>query len=202
MPNWCSNSIAFYQENGGTAILEAFYADVQKYENFIDPETGRSKNWVGNWLIANRIDADDMSTRGFFSNSELNDDHVRIDMESAWEPLPEVWDAMAEKYELAYVYISEEPGMEIYVNTDAGGHFFSSRYILNSFDVDDLELDDATMAEYGERLRDIGEDTRQFDSFEEVAEDFKDFGFIATDLESLNKNLERFNIEVYEYDYE
>ena len=199
MPNWCSNSIAFYQEDGGNSMVEAFYADVQKYQNYTDPETGKASDWVGHWLQSNRVDTNNLYTRGFFQNCELNGDHVRVDMETAWAPLPEVWDLMAEKYELAYVYISEECGCAVYVNTDYAGRFFSSRYLLNYFDVDDLELDAGTMVEYGERLREIGGETVYFDSWDEVLKTFEGFGFKADDVDALNERLERFGIRVYEY---
>ena len=155
MPNWCSNSIAFYQEDGGNAIIDALFADIQKYQNYKEPETGRYYDWVGHWLESNRINTDTLYSRGFFTNCELHTDHVRIDMETAWAPLPEVWDIMAKKYDLSYVYIAEECGCEVYVNTDATGKFFTTRYMINCFDVDDLGLDINTMAEYEERLRDI-----------------------------------------------
>jgi hypothetical protein len=199
MPNWCSNSIAFYQEDGGNTMVEAFYADVQKYQDYTDPETGKASDWVGHWLQSNRVDTDNLYTRGFFTSCELYADHVRIDMETAWAPLPEVWDLMAEKYELAYVYIAEEPGCAVYVNTDAAGRFFSTRYMINYFDVDDLGLDAGTMAEYGERLREIGGEAIYFDSFEKAVETFEGFGFVTDDVEELNKRLEWFGITVYEY---
>ena len=202
MPNWCNNSIAFYQEDGENAVLEDFYADIEKYQNYKDPESGKHSSWVGNWLIANKIDTENLYTRGFFTNIELNDDHVRVDMETAWGPLPEVWNLMAENYGLAYVYVAEECGCEVYVNTDAEGRFFPKRYILNYFDVDELELDAEIMAEYGERLREFGEETMYFDLWNDVAEAFETFGFSFADLESLNERLEIFNIQVYEYSSE
>jgi len=201
MPNWCSNSIAFYQEDGGNAMIEAFYADIQKYQNYNDPETGKVSDWVGHWLQSNRINTDNLYTRGFFSNCELNGDYVRVDMETAWAPLPEVWDLMAEKYELVYVYISEESGCEVYVNTDSEGRFFTTRYMLNYFDVEDLELDAGIMTEFGERLREIGGETTYYDSWDEVADDFKVFGFAVTDVDGLNERLNKFRIRVYEYSH-
>jgi hypothetical protein len=192
MPNWCYNNIAFYQEDGGNDILNAFYADIQKYQNYKDPETGNYSDWVGHYLQANRIDTETLYCRGFFNDCELYDNHVRVDMETAWSPLPEVWDLMAAKYDLSYVYISEECGMSIYINTDTEGRFFTTRYMINSFDVDYLELDSETMSKYGALLRDIGSDSAYYDSLEEVVDDFKGFGFDATDLESLNKRLEMY----------
>ena len=199
MPNWCSNSIAFYQEDGGSAMLEAFYMDIQKYQDYTDPETGKLSDWVGHWLQSNKVDTDDLYARGFFSNCELNPEHVLIHMETAWAPLPEVWDLMAEKYDLAYVYISEEPGCEVYVNTDGAGRFFSTRYMMNYFVVDDLCLDAGTMAEYGERLREFSGETHYFDSWEDVADAFEVFGFGAADLDELNERLAMLWLRVYEY---
>jgi len=45
--------VAFYQEDGGTTMLEAFYVDIQKYQEYRDPETGKHSDWVGNWLESN-----------------------------------------------------------------------------------------------------------------------------------------------------
>ena len=202
MPNWCNNSIAFYQEDGGNAMIYAFYADIQKYQDYKDPETGNHSDWVGYWLQSNRVDTEKLYARGFFINCELNDDHVRVDMETAWAPLLEVWDLMADKYDLSYVYIAEEPGCEVYVNTDTEGRFFTTRYMMNSFDVEYLELDEETLSKFGERLREIGSDTAYYDSLEELLAEFEEFGFNAVDIEGFNNHLAAFNIQVYEYSFE
>ena len=202
MPNWCNNSIAFYQEDGGNAMIEAFYTDIQKYQNYVEPETGKESDWVGHWLESNGLDTKNLYARGFFTDCELNADHVRIDMETAWEPLPEIWDFMAKKYDLAYVYISEEPGCEVYVNTDYSGMFFTTRYTMSYFDVDELELDAGVMEAYGERLRELSEKMTYFDSWEEVSKTFEKFEFNAADVDELNNSLEAFNIKVYEYSSE
>jgi len=202
MPNWCCNSIAFYQEDGGISMVEAFYTDIQKYQDYKDPETNDSSNWVGHWLQSNRIDTDNLYTRGFFTYCEFHDNHVRIDMETAWGPLTEVWDLMADKYELAYVYIAEESGCEVYVNTDVEGRFFTDRYLLNYFDVDELELDARIIAEYGERLQEISGETSYFNSWEDVIDIFKPFDFKFDDVNALNKRLEMFGLTVYEFSSE
>ena len=199
MPNWCSNQIAFYQEDGGCTLLEAFHADIQKYVGYREPDTGRFSNWAGHWLESNKINPDSVSCRGSFESCELYFDHVIISMETAWGPIPELWEKLAEKYDLRYVYIAEECGGELYINTDSCGRFFTTRYILNYFDLDYLEIDSGLMSEYRERLKELSEETRYYDDFEEVLDDFKDFGFRVTNLEELNKCLEKFNLEVYEY---
>jgi hypothetical protein len=199
MPNWCSNSIAFYQEDGGTCLLEPLFMEIGKYINHIDPETNRNCDWVGHFLKSSKIDPESLSSRGFFQNCELNSDHVRVDMDTAWSPLPEVWDKIAETYGLSYVYISEECGCAVYVNTDVEGRFFSDRYLLDYFCVDDLRLDSNILAKYEEQLRKLEGETTYYDDFDDVLNDFKELGFCGDNIEDLNKHLEQFNIEVYEY---
>jgi hypothetical protein len=201
MPNWCNNSIAFYQGDSGNDLLEAFYTDIERYQNFTDIN-GSLSNWCGHYLIVNQVDVESIYCRGFFTNCELHSDHVKIDMDTAWSPLPEVYEKFAEKYGLSYVYIAEECGSEIYVNTDIDGKFFTDRYILDYFEVEGLELDDATLAEYGAQLKALAENTHYYESFEEIIKDFKDFGFFAGNIENLNKHLEQFNITVHEYSTE
>ena len=199
MPNWCSNQIAFYQDDGGCALLEAFHADIQKYVNYRDPDTGRYSNWAGHWLESNRINPDSVSCRGSFDSCELYSDHVIIFMETAWGPIPELWEKLAEKYGLYYVYIAEECGCELYINTDSAGRFFSTKFVLNYFELDYLEIDAELMSEYRDRLKELGEETRYYYDLEEVLQDFEGFGFHATNLEELNKCLEKFGLEVYEF---
>jgi hypothetical protein len=198
MPNWCSNVIAFYQEDGGNYLLAAFYADIQKFNDYKNAD-GNSSEWIGHWLQSNKVDTEEMYSRGYFTDCELFDDHVRVYMETAWSPIPEVWDVMAGKYGLRYVYVAEECGCEVYVNTDIYGRFFTERYIINCFDVCDLELPADVEAEYGDRLKEVGEETGYFDSFGDVMDTFKVFGVRAKNIEELNEFLQRFKIRVHEY---
>ena len=201
MPNWCGNSVAFYQKNQGTTMIEAFYADIQKYQHYKDPETNDSSSWVGHWLESNRVDTKNLYARGYINNCELHSDHVRIDMETAWGPLTEVWDLMADKYDLAYVYISEEPGCEVYVNTDIVGMYFTTRYQLNYFEIENLDVDTRTLAAHDDLLQKICEETMYFDSWEEVVDIFKPLVFEFEDIDVLNRRLEVLGISVYQYDY-
>jgi len=202
MPNWCGNSIAFYQKSKGTAMLEAFYADIQKYQDYREPETNASSSWIGHWLESNRIDMSSLETRCFIISCELHDDHVRIDMQTAWEPLTEVWGLMADKYDLSYVYISEECGCEVYVNTDTTGMFFTTRYQLNYFEIEDLDINMDTLEEYHDLLQKICKETMYFDSWKEVVEIFTPLVFDFEDIDILNERLEVLGISVYRYDYE
>ena len=180
-------------------LLEAFYNDIKKYLDYKDPMTGKSSDWIGHYLESNKVNTESMYCRGFLQNCELYDTYVRVDMDSAWGSIPEVWDKMGEKYNLNYVYISEEPGNEVYTNSDVEGRFFSTRYILNYFELDYLELDSETLSKYGELLKELSEETHYYDDFSDVMDDFEGFGFIANNIEKLNLFLDKFGIKIYEY---
>ena len=201
MPNWCCSTIAFYQEDGGNARAEAFYADILKYQNFKDSD-GKHSSWVGHWLQSNRMDIETINSRCFFVSCELLEDHIRVEMETAWEPLPEVWDLMAEKYELSYVYIAEESGNEVYVNTDATGRFFTTRYMASFYNAYYEGPGVEVMKGIGKRLREFDGETMYFDSWEEVEKAFKELGLSFADIAGLNKELGTFKIKVYEYSRE
>jgi hypothetical protein len=168
--------------------------------NFIDPDTGKQSDWIGHFLISSKVDPESMYTRGFLQHCELNDDHVRVDMDTAWGPLPEVWDKMAEKYGLSYVYIAEECGMAVYVNTDVYGRFFTTRYLLDYFEVENLDISAELLSKYGEQLKELSEETTYYDDFDDVLNDFREFGFFGDNIEELNAYLELFNIKVHEFD--
>ena len=199
MPNWCSNKIAFYSDENSFILLEAFHSDLQKYLDYKDPKTGENSDWVGNWLESNKVDTESVHCRGFLQSCELYDTFVRVDMETAWCPTTEIWDIIAEKYSLSYVYVSEESGNEVYVNSDAENRFFSERYILNYFGLNYLELDSDTLAKHGEHLKNLSGVDRYYSGFDEVMCDFVEFGFKASDIDELNQCLEKFNLQVYEF---
>ena len=49
---------------------------------------------------------------------------------TAWIPYPEIWDAILNKNfaDVHYVFFAEEPGMQLYVNTDVDHDYFEEAY--------------------------------------------------------------------------
>jgi len=57
--------------------------------------------------------------------------YFKLETETAWCPMNELWDAVLEQYEgVSYVYVAEEAGCDIFINTDTEGQFFDQRYML------------------------------------------------------------------------
>ena len=52
---------------------------------------------------------------------------------TAWTYMNEMWDEILTKYypSISYVFIAEEPGSEIYVNTDLEGSIYPQRFYVD-----------------------------------------------------------------------
>ena len=200
MANWCSNAIVFFTTDNDNSRLKELYEDLQYYQNYKDDTQNAAMGWVGCLLQKQGVDTKELSCRGFISDVELNEGNVRLSMDTAWGPLSEVYDIIAEKYGMNYVYIAEEPSMSVFINTDTEGIYFNDRYYLDFFEVEDLELDEGKLAEYGERLEEISGESLYFSSFDEVLEMFAAFDFGVTDIDGLNEKLEDFKLEVCKFD--
>ncbi len=115
-----------------------------------------------------------------------DDTYFAIDTETAWEPLSEFWDCILKQYEgISYVYIAEEPGFRLYINTDVSGDIFPDRFIFyndkgkNMYFKDVIEL-----IKYVNKY--LG---KTFNSFEEI----KDY------INELKKSKHNMCIDVYKF---
>lgn len=136
MPNWCTTSYIF---RGNENEIKDFYS---KIKLFISEE--RIPNGFGNFWLGNIVNGfgfhymdKEIPCRGlidYFPEPEDTDPcKLEISTETAWCPMPEMWDKIIEKYypSISYVFISEEPSMGIYVNTDIDGYDFSTRFSID-----------------------------------------------------------------------
>ena len=108
---------------------------------------------------------------------------IRIDADSAWNPCTEFVDFLLKKLlptdtSIKYVYVAEEPGCEIYVNTDEKGMFFKEKLVI---DFDDGSVSDR---EYYTK-----------DEIEDGLRRIYDLTGIKTDFGSLNSRLTKKTLE-------
>ena len=139
MPNWCYTNYAFKGKG------------LDKFKNSILPildEASREKGcnyFLGDLLDNYNIPKDSgvmegYGCRGWINYYEDNGDWLSIDVEDAWGPHTEVFDAILTKFpDVDYVYMAEEPGCEIYINTDTSGDYFDIRYRA-VFEMDDKDI--------------------------------------------------------------
>lgn len=130
MPNWCTDSVAFYQGNGKTDRLEQLAKDLEKA---MERKEG-SHNWIGRLLLElgyTEKETENISCRSFVNYWELREDALILCSESAWSPVYEVYYILAERYELTFDIMAEEGGVGLYLNSDTEGRFFSVHYLVN-----------------------------------------------------------------------
>ena len=129
MANCCSDSVVFYSFDNNEAVKK-FAEDI---ENYFEPRK-LSECWFGGFLSEKGIDVSGFSIRGTLIYYEAEETNVLIDVESAWHPLLEAYKVLAKLYNLNFVVKAEEPGFEIYINTDVEGNFFAERYVAHVSD--------------------------------------------------------------------
>lgn len=137
MPNWCYTGYVFY---GDENAVKKLGKDIKKFTSKNYMENGFGTNWLGNVVLGYGFPYEecDFTFRGAIIDFEENGGVLYVTTETAWAPMTEMWDAIFEKHfksengetSIHYVFIAEEPGNEVYINTDIKGEFFPERYIL------------------------------------------------------------------------
>jgi len=185
MPNWCFDEVIFYQKDGKDDKLKILADDLNKITELPGTPTSDS-NWMGKILIYKcnfnpaeynkQIDAlyqndyfsiikHSFHSRGFLdyvSEIEYGDvPYLQISVSSAWSPIFDTYNMISKAYELEYVLLAEEPGCEIYINTDKLGQFFQDKYLLDTgFYSEDGESNDIVnnfVSKYGTRQFFVGD---------------------------------------------
>ena len=61
----------------------------------------------------------------------LEDNIIKLDVETVWRDMPEVWDFVISKYKtIKYYFIAEERGSDYYISNDTTGEYFREKYFL------------------------------------------------------------------------
>ena len=137
MPNYCSNSIVFFSKD--KTKLSVFLRKV--YAAYDSRKSGFYSLMVlhgyNNREIASVIDKRDDFTSCDTSLKMGKDSdtyHFSLETETAWTPHMEAFrKILHEKYSdtIQMVYISEECGCEVYINTDTEGMYLPERFVVD-----------------------------------------------------------------------
>ena len=204
MANYCSNSIVFFSKD--KTKLSRFLRKV--YAAFDSIGSGFYNLMVlhgyKNREILSVIDKRDSFTHCDTKLAQENDTYsFRVDVETAWEPhMAMFYKIIREKYNdaIQLVYMAEECGSDLYVNSDKEGIYFRERYMVDC--CHNGEYLKEYFESYPEAIdwirSEYGIDTDKFDSIQEV----------ETKVEAVNSfddgdffNFHRFETE-YKYDAE
>ena len=160
MPNWCTNTILI---SGPSEDVSVLYKSLKEYEDEVkskEKEPGKDQFNIGAWIKSKFSDKlpefteDDyaLSYRNFIVKHTytVDADNLVIYTYSAWYSRMY---ALVKLIEVGFPkciinYVSEEPGMNYYINTDESGYYFQERwYYNNKFKLDYYCMSDEDMYE-------------------------------------------------------
>ena len=141
MPNWCMTNVTFYSKSENQIKrLHDVLSELDEGESLLP--NGFGNLWLGNILHYFGFDWEKIYCRGsisFFGITTQDADgrfYFEVGQEDAWSPKKEVWDAVLSKEEFSdveYVYMAEEPGCGLYLNSDSSGLFYEDRYTVDVY---------------------------------------------------------------------
>lgn len=160
MANYCYNTVNFYCDPSNAEVLEGFskliedfckdskYNQLSEFAKMIEDKykVKFSDTFDGRDSI-NHYDAE--ISDGSYINKEGNSVEIvffAVDIESAWSPVLTSLDVILKTVPqfsvISYEAVCEEPGMEIYINTDELHKFFDFDYSIRLFEDTSLLYED------------------------------------------------------------
>ena len=139
--SWVGYYLRFLLNNVGVKEAKYTYKSYDNTENFEKFTLGLCEDNIPCFIQ----DIDDV---------ELNDgsDAILFSFEEKWSSREGVYKAIAMYYGLEYMYTSEEPGCEFYINTDINDTFFGDTMVANNTSDND---EDYPWEMYGRDTRDL-----------------------------------------------
>ena len=129
MANRCINEIIIFRKE------RSCEAERQLRDLYLKLILGMGRDermWYGNLLTIHDHDDEDVEARGDVMDvswTEAGPDPIgciHMTTDTAWEPQIEVVEEMMEEYpNLDFVYLSEEPGCGVFINSDMTGDYFT-----------------------------------------------------------------------------
>lgn len=190
MPNWCSTD--YYVVGSKKEVLDLN----KKMERLENRKKSLVKNGFGNLVKSLGGDWEKVYCRGEWMCREYNKEKntLTFTTETAWREMDE-WRKFIESYytTIKLLYVTEEPGMEIYQTNDLDGVFFKSKYVLDyTEDVEYFETIDQAV-EFIEELigikiedKTVNGIQKAMDNYVEENEDEEDLFFSFHEFEEVD----------------
>ena len=195
MPNWCSTD--YYIVGSKKEVLDLN----KKMERLENRKKSLVKNSFGNTWLGNLVnylggDWEKVYCRGEWMCRDYNKEKntLTFTTETAWREMDE-WRKFIESYytTIKILYVTEEPGVEIYKTNDKDAIFFKSKYVLDyTEDVEYFETIDQAV-EFIEELigikiedKTVNGIQKAMDNYVEENEDEEDLFFSFHEFEEVD----------------
>ena len=131
MPNWAYTSYAVKGSAEEVAALHKIIQDLEAREESYLPN-GFGKLWLGNLVSILGGDWEKIYCRGHILDYSLQEDILRLNVESAWGEMDETRHFLQTTFPTLEIYFqTEEPGICIFQTNDGTGAYFPERWLLD-----------------------------------------------------------------------
>lgn len=187
MANYCYNTVNFYCDPSNAKVLEGFRKLIEdfckdskhnqlfEFAEMIEDRYGvKIEDISGNFDGRDTIEYFDTEISEWsFVNKEGNSVKIvyfTVDIESAWSPvlpsLDVILKAVPQLSMISYEAVCEEPGMEIYINTDELHKFFDFDYSIRLFEdysivYEDFLTEEETVCELESIIEKYGDESNK-----------------------------------------
>lgn len=192
MSNVCMDTVIFYAED---ELFEDGLQEMKKAVETCYPE-GRPycESNMSKLFEYLEISTENIHVRGDLIDHTIEDSYIRLEFDSAWNPMKEAYDILASRFDLEMVFMAEESGCDLYYNTDENGLYLSTSYkAVLSDRPDDGSLDELYEAADGDT-------DFYFDSEKDMLQWFREKGKMkAANIAELRELVDSDYISIHEY---
>ena len=172
MPNWCSTKYVAFTDREDKSELKRLYDNLTAAMQVpSEVDNGFGAGWLGDIAIKHGFNWEDIPCRGtlsYLDEYEAESGFFGFDTETAWGPCEELWEAVIAQYDgVSHVYLSEEPDMLYFVNSDTERRFLTEEFLLEIFS--DAPIPDGWYANRPVKPASL-EEREYFSGFEGLAE--------------------------------
>lgn len=188
MANVCCDDVYFYCDESPEK-LDALWTDIN---TSIQIDHTFQNCQIGNFFTQKGLSVPSCGLRGDITYMERNDKDIFLELSTAWTPLYEAYQTIAEAYGVSFVMKSMEPGEALYFNTDETGQFFPEHYLIYG----DNQL---LITPSGKPITVLWEDQDVFHNKEEIWDQLTKLGYTFSSLEEMEEFLTENDIDLHEF---
>lgn len=145
------------------------------------------------YTLLKRVDSYITNWEAAYAPTLIINGSVFIALSTAWTPLYEAYQIIAETYQIHFVLKSIEPGCGIYYNTDLTGDFFPDEYCVTY-------CNESYITPSGESLGQRVEIEECFSSEASLLQRFHDLGYSADSYQQLKLLTEDYEIWIHQFE--
>lgn len=191
MSNICMDTVVFFAASD--TQNDGFFRLKKAIEDCYPPGISVDDSGLCRIFEQNDIPVDGLCLRSDIVEVSLEDDHITLYCDSAWNPMYEAYLSLARHFDVCFELEAEEPGCGIYINTDINGAYLPTQYkaFLSERPTDgslDMLFDNSH-----------GDTDFYFDSEGDMLQWFRECGIIADSAQELKDTLDSDYVSIHEF---